>query len=272
MDLGELYFTSMLMTVLAFNASASEFQARALIKAVDRTILSAELSAKVVELPLQPGTPFKTGDLLVGLDCSLYQAQKLKVVAEKQASAIKLENVKKLNKLRSIGAIEVALAQSQLEQMEAALLIARLNTERCIIRAPYDGKVIERRISRFETVNQKQELIEIVNDEQLDAEVIAPASWLSWLTEGVAVKLYIDDSTTVAEGTVSAISPAIDPGSQTIMLHIDLSTHSGLIPGMSATAELLYLDKQPVLGKQTDLGKQPALDKQPALGKQPAKG
>lgn len=243
MSWGKFSSLVMLMAGLITSAEASEYQARALIKAVDRAVLSAELAAKVTALPLRPGDPFTSGDLLVGLDCSLYQAQKLKVAAEQQAAIIKLENVKKLNQLRSVGAMEVALAQSHLDQMEAALHIAQLNTERCSIRAPYDGKVINHLINRFETIQAHQELIEIIDSQQLKAEIIAPADWLSWLTPDVPVRLYIDQSNIVVEGSLSAITPAIDSISQTIVLHVKLSSNPKLIPGMSATAELLYPEK-----------------------------
>ena len=227
-------------------ASASEYQARALVKAVDQAVLSAELSAKVVRLPLQAGDAFKTGDLLIGLECSLYEAQALKVAAEQQAAIIKLENVEKLNRLRSVGAIEVALAKSHLDQVEASLRIAQLNAERCYIKAPYDGKVISHEINRYETVNPQQELIQIVNNKQLKAEIIAPADWLSWLKKDMPVKLYIDRSHIVAEGSLSAISPAIDPVSQTVVLHIKLPLNPDLVPGMSATAKLSPMAENPI--------------------------
>ena len=229
-----------LAAALSGGAAASEYQARALIKAVDQAVLSAELAAKVIRLPLQAGDTFKTGDLLIGLECSLYEAQALKVEAEQKAAIIKLENVQKLNRLRSVGAIEVGLAKSHLDQVEASLRIAQLNAERCYIRAPYNGKVISHEINRFETVDPQQELIQIVNNEQLKAEIIAPADWLSWLTKDMPVKLYIDRSDIVAEGYLSAISPAIDPVSQTVVLHIKLPFNPDLVPGMSATAELSY--------------------------------
>ena len=246
MSLGRLSSTLVLAAALTGGASASDYQARALIKAVDQAVLSAELSAKVVRLPLQAGDGFKTGDLLIGLECSLYEAEALKVAAEHKAALIKLENVEKLNRLRSIGAIEVALAKSHLNQVEASLRIAQLNAERCYIKAPYDGKVISHEINRFETVTPQQELIQIVNNQQLKAEIIAPADWLVWLKKDMLVKLYVDRSSIVAEGYLSAISPAIDPVSQTVVLHIKLLLNPDLVPGMSATAELTPLAEQAV--------------------------
>ena len=259
-SLGRLSSTLVLAAALSGGASASDYQARALIKAVDQAVLSAELSAKVIRLPLKAGDGFKTGDLLIGLECSLYEAEALKVAAEQKAAVSKLENVEKLNRLRSIGAIEVALAKSHLDQVEASLRIAQLNAERCYIKAPYDGKVISHEINRFETVTPQQELIQIVNNQQLKAESIAPADWLDWLKIDMPVKLHVDRSSIVAEGYLSAISPAIDPVSQTVVLHIKLPLNPDLVPGMSATAALDVPVEEPVENPAADLADNSADD------------
>ncbi len=215
------------------------YQARALIKAVDRAVLSGELAAKVVKLPLRPGEAFSKGDLLVGLDCALYQAQSAKVSAEHKAAGLKLDNMRKLDQLRSVGALDVALAQAEQTKTAAALRIVRLNVSRCEIRAPYDGRVVTMMINRFENIRQQQELIEIVSDTNLEAEVVVPAPWLAWVKTGTSFALLIDDTTTRLQTEVSAVTPAIDAVSQTVLLRAKLPLDAGLIPGMSATAEFV---------------------------------
>ena len=229
---------SLVVILFLAGSVSAEFQARAVLKAVDRAVLSSELAARITELPVRAGGSFRKGDLLVGLDCQLYQAQETKVASEKKAAVMKLGNVVKLNDLKSVGALEVALAETHLEQVQASLKMARINTDRCQIKAPYDGRVVNLLVNRYEVIDQQQELVEIVNNQQVKAEVVAPTSWLTWLREGIPVKLTIDESSIVAEGVISAVSPAIDPASQTVLIHVKLVKNAGLIPGMSATAEL----------------------------------
>ncbi len=235
-----LFTVLALFQVSSLVLAADEFyQARALIKAVDRAVLSGELAAKVVKLPLRPGEAFSKGDLLVGLDCALYQAQSAKVSAEHKAAGLKLDNMRKLDQLRSVGALDVALAQAERTQTAAALRIVRLNVSRCEIRAPYDGRVVTLMINRFENIRQQQELIEIINDTSLEAEVVVPASWLAWVKPGTALSLVIDDTAARLQAEVAAINPAIDAVSQTVLLRANVPVDAGLIPGMSATAEFL---------------------------------
>ena len=217
-------------------AARAEYEARAVIKALDRAVLSGELAAKVENLPLRPGDTFIKGESLVELDCGLYQAQADKVYAEVRAAKIKRDNARELNALNSIGEMDVALAQSEYAQSLAELRIARLNTERCTITAPWDGRVVSVQVNAHENIRQQQELIEIIGDRQLEAEIVVPAAWLSWLAPGQAIQLQVDDRAEPASAEISAIIPAIDAVSQTVLLRAMLAQDNQLIPGMSATA------------------------------------
>ena len=199
-------------------------------------MLSSELAGRVTSLPRRAGDAFKKGDLLVALDCDLYQAQAAKVAAEHKAARLKMENAQQMKELRAIGALDVSLAESEFAQTQAALRIAQLNAERCTIRAPWPGRVVAVHVKPYENVRQQQELIEIINDRQFEAEIVVPANWMRWLKPGTPLKLRVDETGTTASAKVTAITPAIDAVSQTVVLRAALADGSQLIPGMSATA------------------------------------
>ena len=222
--------------LLAPQAQAADGEARAVIKSLDRALLSSELAGRVTSLPRRAGDAFKKGDLLVALDCDLYQAQAAKVAAEHKAARLKMENAQQMKELRAIGALDVSLAESEFAQTQAALRIAQLNAERCTIRAPWPGRVVAVHVKPYENVRQQQELIEIINDRQFEAEIVVPANWMRWLKPGTPLKLRVDETGTTASAKVTAITPAIDAVSQTVVLRAALIDGSQLIPGMSATA------------------------------------
>lgn len=224
--------------VLASGVSlGADYEARAIINAIDRAVLSGEVAAKVKRLPLRPGDPFAKGDLLVALDCRLYKAQTAKVTAEVKAARITRDNAQDLKALNSIGELDVALAQSEYEQSLAELKISKLNTERCDIHAPWGGRVVSLLVNAHENIRQQQALIEIVGDRQLEAEVVVPAAWLSWIKPGISLQLFVDDVAVQVAATVAAITPAIDTVSQTVVVRLALPDDSNLIPGMSAIAQ-----------------------------------
>lgn len=156
----------------------AEYTAQAVIKASQRAVLSGEVAARVQRLPLRPGDAFARGDVLVALDCALYQAQAEKVIAELQTARIRRDNADDMEALDAIGELEVALAMSDFAQAEAELKITRLNTSRCNIRAPWDGRVVSVFVNEHEVIRQQQELIEVLATVGLEAEVVVPAEWL----------------------------------------------------------------------------------------------
>lgn len=229
-------------------ACAEEYQARAVIKAENRAVIASELASRVLTLPVAPGQTFKQGDILVGLDCALFKAQQNKIAAESKAADLTLENARQLNQLRSISTLDVAIAEAERDKAQASLAMAELNVARCTLKAPYDGRVVVRSVNRFESVRQHQPLIEIIDDQHLKAEMVAPAAWVRWLKNGLPVRLHPDNASGVVQASLSGITPAIDPASQTVVLHITIPSPAGLLPGMSATAEIVRISttKPPV--------------------------
>lgn len=69
-------------------AAQAEYEARAVIKAIDRAMLSSELAAQVASIPVRPGEAFAKGAQLVKLNCDLYQAQAEKASAQVQATRV----------------------------------------------------------------------------------------------------------------------------------------------------------------------------------------
>lgn len=220
--------------------AAQTTHARGLLVATHKATLSSELAARVVELPKKMGEPFKQGDTLVALDCRLFEAQQDKVSAEVKVAQIRLENTKQLNQLRSIGTLEVAIAESELQKIIAEQRIAQLNVERCEIKAPFDGAVEQLDISPFEVVQQQQALLKIVGVNRLDADIIVPAEWLSWLEVGTVVQLTVEETGQSLQGKLSHIGPSIDPTSQTLQLKAEVKiVPEKVLPGMSVVAQFV---------------------------------
>jgi multidrug efflux pump subunit AcrA (membrane-fusion protein) len=114
--------------------SAQEISARGLVKAKSRAVLASEIGAVVSQTPYRAGEAFKKGDVLIGFDCRLLKSQKDKVEAQEKASKAQLINARDLEKMRSIGKLEVTMAKAENDKARAELNIAKLNVERCRIK------------------------------------------------------------------------------------------------------------------------------------------
>ena len=213
-------------------------ETRAIVKALKRAVISGEIAGRIKDLPKKAGEFFSAGEILVAFDCALFVAQREKVTAEREAAEAKLKNDRLLESMRSIGALEVALSEAELKKVEAELRIARLTVKRCTIKAPYDGRIVQTMTNEYESVRQQQALLEITGMGHLEAEIVIPSHWLSWLKVGNPLTMRIDETGDILTAKVIAVGATIDPVSQTTNVRAQfVETNSRLVPGMSGTVQ-----------------------------------
>lgn len=218
---------------------AEENAARGLVKAKSRAVLASEIGAVVSQTPLRAGDGFKMGDLLIGFDCRLLKNQMEKIAAQVKASKAQLDNAKDLEKMRSIGKLDVTLARAEYDKDRSELKIAALNVERCSVKAPFDGKVVQLLVNRYESVDLRRSLIEIASSSELEVEIIAPASWLGRVKGGQKADMQVDELGMDIEVEIIAVGGAVDPVSQTILVRCKvLNRPERLLPGMSGLVVL----------------------------------
>jgi membrane fusion protein, multidrug efflux system len=220
--------------VLTF--SEESFTTRALVTAKDQAVLSSEISARIKSIPLSLGDKFIKGQNLIEFDCSLFLAQHRVVEANLSSAEITLKSNIQLAEVRSIGLYEVDLAQASLERAGAELLISNINLKRCVIKAPYNGRVANIQVKNYESIQAQQPLIEVIGTGILEAQLMVPSEWLSWIKINQSMSILIDETNESYQATVISIGASVDPVSQTIDLRAKfIKDYENLLPGMSGT-------------------------------------
>jgi len=227
---------AVLLSMFLMLPARAEITARAIVSSIDRTIISAEIAGNVVYLPTGEGEYFKKGTLLVKIDCAIYEAQKRKIEIQKKIALYQMQKNEQLDKLNSIGAFEVLISQEEYNKQDAELGIVSVNVKRCNIYAPFNGRVVEKKVNRHQSIKAQQEILEIVGTGNLEARVIVHATSLSWLKKGDKLTLSVDETQTVLKGSVKEIGAVVDPTSQTVLIRAKLLKPYGkIIAGMSGT-------------------------------------
>ena len=230
--------------LLASSLYANENQsARAVIVSLDRTVLSSEIAGEIVELSKFEGDSFKKAESLIRIDCTIYKAQKRKIEVERNIANLELEKNKKLDSYGSIGTYEVQISQENVNKQKAENEIAAINVSRCDIKAPFDGRIAARKVSKYQNIKPQDELLEIVGIDNLEAKVVVPSSWLVWLKKGIEFDLSIDETKSTVKAQIVQIDSIVDPTSQSITLRAKLlKPFENIIPGMSATANFIQVN------------------------------
>lgn len=210
---------------------------RAQLAARNDVVISSEIAAKIARLPLKEGDSFAKGDVLVAFDCGLYRAQLAKAKATAVAAARQLDVTRQLAKLHSVGAMDVAQAEAHAKETDADADYMRTTVGKCVIRAPFAGRVAKRPAAPFEYVTPGKPLLEVLETGALEVKLIVPSRWLATLKTGSRFVLHMDDLDIDVDAEVARIGARIDPVSQTVSISGRIiGEHARLLPGMSGWA------------------------------------
>lgn len=219
------------------SATSTSSEIRGVLRARSQAVLASELSGRVTELPYAEGQSFSKGDVLVRFDCSAYQAQANAAAAAVRAAHEELRNKQQLAALNSVGRFEVVLAEARHAQAQAESRVHQVQAQRCQVRAPFDGRVVVRRVQAHESVASGTPLLEIVDNRSLEIHLLVPSRWLSKLKPDQTFSFVPDETGTPINAVVKRLGARIDESSQTLLLIGSVPANTaGLLAGMSGTA------------------------------------
>lgn len=217
--------------------AGAEQSARGVLRARHQAVLASELAGRIVEMPYADGEAFKKGSTLARFDCSAYQAQLNAAQAAVRASREELNHNRQLAALKSVGQFEVSLAEAKQAQAQAEAQVYQVQVKRCVVTAPFDGRVVQRRAQAHESVANGAPLLEVVDNRSLEIQLLVPSRWLARLKPGQSFQFTPDETGQPLGATVKRVGARIDEGSQTLLLIGELPTDThGLLAGMSGTA------------------------------------
>ena len=188
----------------------------AVIKAPNTAILSSQSEGLIKKVHVQEGDSFKKDDLLLSLDCTLQQANLDKAQAHYNYAAKDYNSIKSLAELNSASEMQIVRSKSEFNKAAAEVRTSEYHVQYCYILAPYDGSVVTRWANPHENIDAKGKLFEIVSNNGLVAEFLAPSTMLTSLKPGMAIELKVNETRQSYGATVARIVPHIDSISQTI--------------------------------------------------------
>ena len=198
------------------------------------TTIAAEVGARIRTLPVAEAGAFTEGQLLVGFDCSVQEAQRDKARAELEGTQASLRANQRLADLNSVGQLELDLARVSVTRAQAELATHQALIDKCTIKAPFPGRVAEQKVREQQFVQPGQALLDILDDTSLELEFLVPSSWLRWLKPGQALKVSIDETRKTYPARFTRIGAKVDPVSQSVKVGAAIDgSFPELIAGMS---------------------------------------
>ncbi|MBF0186443.1 MAG: efflux RND transporter periplasmic adaptor subunit [Magnetococcales bacterium] len=218
---------------------------RAQVRSTRRTVLSAEVSARVVRIEHKAGERFAKGALLVTLDCAIQQAQLKQAQAAHHLALKKRAANARLADLLSSTPLEVETTEAEAARTEANAFILEKQVERCRIMAPFSGRIVEWKTDPHRFVQAGQALVEIVDDRHLELTFLVPSRRINTLKAGHPLRLTVDETGKNYQAVLVRRGAVVDPVGQRIRVTAEIrSDHTDLLPGMSGS--ITFIDRKQV--------------------------
>ena len=214
------YIISLLSLMLVYtSAHAADYNAS--VQFARKITLSVPVSGEVAQVNVRKGDSIKTGDTLLALNktpftaaVSQAEAHVSKTAAAKREADRDLQQLNELYERGVLSKVELENGQLLLQRATAEydaaqshLTQAKYNLEHSMLTAPFDGLVLDVRVSPFETVNNVvsvMPLMSIAEKNKYTATALVPLSVANQLKIGASGKASIGK--TSYKGTVSAVS------------------------------------------------------------------
>jgi RND family efflux transporter MFP subunit len=211
---------------------------------------ATEVSGLVEQVRFEEGQRVKEGQILVELGSELLRkglqatlSAYEQALSELEVAQIDLGRKETLFQRKSISEQtydETRFRVVGLEKRAASLKaqVERLEIEliKKIIRAPFDGVVIDRQVNRGEWLSEGKTVAVIGKDDVIDLVAEVPERYIHYIDLGMKVKAAVGNHEFY--GTVTAIVPKGDVATRTLPVKIRTPNEFSLFEGMSARVVL----------------------------------
>ena len=217
---------------------------------VEVSDVAAEVAGIVEAVKVEDGQRVKTGQPLIELRTDLLtkrleatRSSHQQVLAELKIAEIELGRKEKLFEKGSISEqsyddnrFRARALERRANSLNAEVERIELEIRKAVIRAPFDGLVIRRRVDRGEWLAEGQTVAVLARDDLIDVMVEVPESYIRQVRPGGRVRVTIGG--TDLDGTVTAVIPRGDVATRNFPVKIRAVNSQSFIEGMSAFVRL----------------------------------
>ncbi len=214
------------------------------LEAENEVDVIARVSAPIVELKAEEGMAVRRGQVLARLEEDELRARlEISQVALKEAE-LAYERAQKLNEQQLISAEEFEQALNRFETARAELEGDQIAIGFTVIKAPFDGLIVERYVDFAQQVAANTPLFRLSDFDPLLCPIQVPERDLPLLRLGQ--EAYLEVEAWRGErfrARVLRISPVVDAATGTIKVTLEVRSGGKLRPGMFARAYLKTASK-----------------------------
>ena len=202
--------------------------------------LSFETSGKVVGIYFQEGTRVKKGTLLAKINDRPLQAQLLKLKAQRKLVEEREFRQRQLLDRDAISRESYDQVATELQTLEADILLVEARISETELIAPFDGIVGLRMISEGAFATTQTKIVRLVKISPLKIEFSIPERYAGEISPGYPISFAIDGIEKSFTASVYAVDPKVDLNTRTIVARaLYPNTNEELKPGRFTSVRAL---------------------------------
>jgi membrane fusion protein, multidrug efflux system len=218
------------------------------VKPYEETVLTPDISGRVVMLNLPEGKFVSRGTLLVKLFDDDLLAQLNKMQAQYNLLVKTEQRQSELLKINGISQNDYDLTALQMNAAKADMEVVKAQIRKTEILAPFDGFIGLRNVSVGTQVNPSVALATIRTSDKLKLDFSIPEEYSAMIKPGMKVDFTVGNEEKPFEAEVIASEKSIDPLTRNLKLRADIHAKSELLtPGTYATVQLILRDNKNAL-------------------------
>jgi membrane fusion protein (multidrug efflux system) len=210
--------------------------------------VSADAVGIVTKIHFESGASVRQGQVLVELDTSVERAQLASVRARRDLAEANAKRSRTLAASGVASQAEVDTNEASFKSLTAEGSALGAQIAKKTIRAPFTGKLGIREVNLGQYLAPGTTIASLETSDAIFADFTLPQRELGRVAVGMPVRASQEGGATLAEGTVSAIDPAVDAVTRNVKLRASLPNPGDkLRPGMFVRVSVVLPEKHKVV-------------------------
>lgn len=206
--------------------------------------LCFETSGKVIEIRFSEGSQVRKGQVLARVNDAPLQADLKRLKANLPVAQNREARKRELLKTEAISRDDYDESYAKLTELLANIEHTQANIDKCILKAPFDGKIGLRNISEGATVSTNTAVAQMARTERLKIDFSFPEQYASLVQVGTEIAFKVSDDLRVHHAKVYAIEASVDNATKSLKARAMYDNREAcLSPGRFVSVEVKLTEK-----------------------------
>lgn len=210
------------------------------IQPSEEVIISTEIAGRLQDIQFKEGTRVASGTKLVKLNDEELQAQRKKLVVQKELAQRIADRLQLLFEQEGVSQQEYEVARAEVNTIQADIDLLDAQLEKTSVRAPFSGRLGLRMVSEGAYLSPGMAIVNLVRTDPLELVFSVPERYGNRLKKGDQVSFQLSEfGDEEFNATIVAINPVIEAETRTLTMKARTSNpNDRILPGSYARVTL----------------------------------